>query len=449
MSDCDEFYRKRDTRSEEYLGQPIGHLGRVHVAIDATAAASAAGQLALLALANQLARTSRRITFDLPDPNAVVLALTPFPGTALGDVLLATVRAIDPCGEFTIGAPLQEPCVSIGLGSEVGPGLDWYLGADHAVAHLSRLPVAFTTMPGTLRGAALASCLGAAAVLRQQIDLPVAPRVVSAWNYLEGAAAARGPESLDVLDVGSTLMVGAGAVGAALGYWLYAFGVKGDEWAIIDEDVVKLHNTNRGLPFTPEHAAWPCGEEQGKATIVASLIRGSTAYERWYHDCPELRDRKFDVVLALANDHGVRLQLTHKQAPITLQATTGEDWLSQLHRHVLGRDGCVWCRTGTVVAPRYGCSTAEIERPDGSKTDAALPFLSAASGLMLAVALQRLAADNLAEGAANCWSWDFGSDQKMASRPSVRACQEGCGLVPNRRLRARLTSGSRWAGLVG
>lgn len=448
MRDCEEFYRLRDLRSEEYLGQPIGHSTAVHVAIDAAAAANAAGQLTLLALANQLARTSRHITFAVPDPRVVVLARTPFPGSTLGAVLLATVRAIDPCGEFVLGDRPAGPCVSIGLGSEVGPEFDWYLGADHAIASLSRRPTGFSAVAGTMRGAALASCLGAAAVLREQLGLGVAPRVVSAWNYLEGAAAARGPASLEVLDIGSTLMVGAGAVGAALGYWLHAFGVSGDEWAVVDEDVVKLHNTNRGLAFTAAQAGWPDGEEQRKAAIVAALIPGSTPHARWYHDCPELRSRRFDVVLALANDHGARLQLTNKHAPIALQATTGEDWLSQLHRHVLGRDGCVWCRTGTVVSPRYGCSTAEVAHRDGSKTDAALPCLSAASGLLLASALQRLATGELTDGAANCWSWDFGSEARMASRPSVRSCREGCALVPNQRLRAQLTAGRRWAGFV-
>lgn len=141
-------------------------------------------------------------------------------------------------------------------------------------------------------------------------------------------------------------------------------------------------------------------------------------------------------------------RLTHLHAPVALQATTGEDWLSQVHRQVLGLDGCVWCRTETVVAPRFGCSTGGIEEPDGSKTDAALPFLSASSGLMLATTLQRLAAGELTEGAANCWSWDFESEERMASRPSVRSCQEECALIPNQRLRERLTLESRWARLA-
>lgn len=449
MCECDEFYRLRDLRSEAYLGRSIRDLDAVHVAIDIATAESSAGQLALLTLANQLARINRRITFTVPTPSVSVLARTPFPGTTLGDALLATVRAIDPCGDFTIGARPGEASVSIGLGAQVGRGFDWYVGADLAIAHLGRDATGFTTAPGTMRGAALASCLGAAAVLREQLGLPVVPRTVSAWNYLEDAAAARGPETLEVLDVGTTLMVGAGAVGAALAYWVHAFGVRGSDWTIVDQDAVTLHNTNRALAFTAAHAGWPRGEEQRKAEVIATLIPGSTPYERWYHECAEIRDRKFDVVLALANDHGARLQLTHKQAAIALQATTGEDWLSQLHRHVLGRDGCVWCRTGTVVAPRFGCSTAAVERADGSTMDAALPFLSGASGLMLATALQRLQAGEFTDGPANCWSWDFGSDQRMASRPSVRACREECALVPHQQLRKRLTSSSRWSRLVG
>ena len=448
MTNCVEFYRLRDARSEEYLGQSIVRLSPVHVAIDAAAAKIAAGQLALLALANQLARTSRSITFTVPDAGAPMLVRTPFQGSTLGGVLLATVRAIDPCGDFSIGVR-PEGCLSIGLGAAVGPGFDWYLGADRAIARLSREPVAFATSPGTMRGAALASCLGAAAVLRAQLGLPVATRRISAGNFLEDAAAAPGPESLELIDIGRTLMVGAGAVGAAVAYWLFAFGVRGDEWAVVDEDVVKLHNTNRGLVFTAAHAGWSSGAEAKKAEVVAAIIPGARSYTRWYHDCPEVRDGKFDVVLALANDHGARLLLTHLNAPVTLQATTGEDWLSQVHRHVLGRDGCVWCRTGSVVAPRFGCSTGTVEQPNGSKTDAALPFLSAASGLMLAIALQRLTAGELHEGAANCWSWDFGSDERMASRPSVRSCREGCALVPNQRVRERLTLDSRWARLVG
>jgi hypothetical protein len=445
---CEEFYQLRDRRSVEYLGRAIGDLVPVHVAIDSATAATAPGQLALLALANQLARMSRRISFALPDAGLALLARTPFAGDTLGEALMTTVREIDPWGEFRLGDRQPGRCVSIGLGAEVVPGFDWYLGADRSIAHLSCSPAAFANSAGTMRGAALASCLGCAAVLREQLGLRVVPRTLSAWNYAEGDEAKPGPESLEVLDVGRVLMVGAGAVGAALAFWLHAFGVRGEGWAVVDRDTVELHNTNRGLVFTARNAGWPDGTPANKAVLVAPLIPGATVHERWYHECQELKERTFDVVLALANDHAVRAQLTHRNAAVALQATTGENWLSQLHRHILGRDGCIWCRTGEVKTPVFGCSTGEVEQPDGSRSDAALPFLSAASGLMLATALQRMMTGELTEDAGNCWSWDFYSAYRMTSRPATWACREGCALVPPSTVHQKLTAGTRWAALV-
>lgn len=451
MTDCREFYRLRDRRTVEYTG----HLGvtdvggaPVHVAIDATAAACAPGQLALLALANQLARVHRRITFAVPDRGVPLVVRTPFGGTTLGDALLATA-AIDPCGTFGPGTRPEGHVVSIGLGAHVGEGFDWYLGADRAIAYLHRTPVGFTPSVGTLRGAALASCLGAAAVFRTQLGLTVMPRTLSAWNYAEGAQAVPGPDSLELLDVGRVLMVGAGAVGAGLAYWLHAFGVAGD-WTVIDKDAVELHNTNRGLVFTAAHADWPHlrpEEAAKKAPVVAAVIPGARAFVGWYDECPAARE-KYDVILGLANDRNVRHLIASRNATVTLHATTGANWLSQVHRHIAGRDDCIWCRAGEVQTPLLGCSTGKVERPDGTSSDAALPFLSAASGLMLATALQRLQPGELAVGARNDWRWDFDSPFRMASS-GARRCRDDCRRVHPAHLRQRINEGTRWAALDG
>lgn len=447
MSDCAEFYRLRDRRTIEYLGRPIPNEAPVHVEIDATSAATAAGQLALLALANQLARMHRQMSFRVPDPNVGVLVRTPFAGASLGDVLIRTVTSIDPCGTFVLGTQSPGRCVSIGLGADVTPGLDWYIGADRAVAFLKRSPVGFTSPVGTLRGAGLAACLGCAAVLRTQLGRETSTRELSAWNYAEGKAAEFGPELLVPLDIGRVLMVGGGAVGAALGYWLYVFKADGWQWAVVDGDQVELHNTNRGLAFTARDAGWPEGVAANKAELVASLISSSTPHPRWYHECPELHSEQFDVVLALANDHGVREQLTQLNAVVALQATTGENWMSQLHRHIAGRDGCIWCRTGELRTASFGCSTGAVEHRDGTRSDAALPFLSAASGLMLTTALEKLALGELAEGECNCWTWDFDSSHIMAARPNARKCQDGCALTFPVSVRRQLNAGTKWAGL--
>ncbi len=450
MSDCAEFYRLRDRRTSEYLGGAGLPQAPLHVAVDAAAASCASGQLALLALANQLSRVNRRISFAVPDPGVPVLVRTPFSGATLGEVLLGTVRSIDPCGSFVLGCQPDQSVVSIGLGEHVGTGFDWYIGADGAVAFLNHSPVAFTPRVATLRGAAAASCLGAAALFRAQLGLTVVARVLSAWNYAEGASAVYGPDSLNPIDVGSVLVVGAGAVAASLVYWLRMFGVAGD-WTIVDKDTIRFHNTNRGLIFTAAHAGWPSLKHRQtarKAEVLADLIPGAQALPWWYDECETLRNEQPDVILGLANDRNVRHLLAARSATVTLHATTSANWQSQLHRHITGRDDCIYCRAGEMQQPVFGCSNGIVTLPHGQRTDAALPFLSAASGLMLATSLQRLQGGELAGGSRNDWRWDFDSPFKMATS-GVRRCSEGCRRVAPGHLRRHMNAGNRWHVLDG
>lgn len=445
MNDSEEFYRQRDRRTHEYLGSAVIANRPIHVEVGGDAISSAAGQLALLALANQLARIHRVISFSLPTEEVDVMVETVVPGSKLRHVLLETVRAIDPFGVFRLGAAPPD-ALAIALGSNVGGRADWFIGADRALAFLSKTPVGFTPFPATMRGAALASCLGAAVIFRTCIGRDSKPRVVSAWNYLEESEADPGPFELEPLDIGRVLLVGAGAVGASAVFWLQAFGVVAHDWVIVDGDRVAVHNTNRGLLFTAASAGWAGQTPENKAVLVSRFLPGSVSCDDWYDQC-ELRDKEFDVVLALANDRNVRYLLAHRNAAVSIQATTGENWISQLHRHISGRDDCIWCRTGEIKAPKFGCSTSSVEMPTGEKTDASLPFLSAAAGLMLATALQRLHAGDLSSSQANCLSWDFESGHRMAATPSRFECREGCSIVWPPEVRRETLVKTRWGHL--
>jgi hypothetical protein len=446
VADCAEFYSLRDLRTVEYVGTQPFNVRPVHVAIDDKTALTLAGQLALLALANQLARVHRRITFGLGTPSLPLAVKVPLASGTLGETLLSSVGRIDPCGEFRLGAPPNERVVSLGLGSEVGAGFDWYIGADRAIGELAKSPSGFSNAASTLRGAALASCLGAAAIFRTMIGLETRPRRVSAWNYVEGDDSDPGPETLEPLDVGRVLVVGAGAVAAALVYWLVPIGITGD-WTILDPDELALHNTNRGLIFTPADAGWPDGIPRGKAELLAGFIPGSVSDPSWYHESNFVEDH-YDVVLGLANDHDVRHFIASRSNTVTLHATTGADWLSQLHRHITGLDDCIWCRAGEIKAAAFQCSTSEVKVPGESKTDAALPFLSAASGLMLATALQRLQLGDLANQDRNDWRWDFDSTYRITSS-SFRRCREGCSRIQPADIRRKMNENGRWRELDG
>ena len=207
-------------------------------------------------------------------------------------------------------------------------------------------------------------------------------------------------------------------------------------------DQVELHNTNRGLMFMPSDAGWPHGASRSKAELLASFISGSRWEPDWYHEA-KLVERSYDVVLGLANGHNVRHHIASRNTTVTLQATTGRNWLSQLHRHITGRDDCIWCRAGEVAEPTFGCSTGEIPTPPGERTDAALPFLSAASGLMLATALQRLQSGELADDACNDWRWDFGSTHRMSSF-GVRQCRDTCSRTLPAVVRREMNRENRW-----
>ena len=68
-----------------------------------------------------------------------------------------------------------------------------------------------------------------------------------------------GLERLGPLDVGDVALVGAGAVGQAIVYWLAEFGHEG-QWDVIDADLAALDNTNRSLAIVPADAGWFPGQ---------------------------------------------------------------------------------------------------------------------------------------------------------------------------------------------
>jgi hypothetical protein len=445
--DCAEFYRLRDLRTESYLDQPWHPTSVVRVVVGARSARTEVGQHLVLALTNMLARVHRQILFTLPDQPAPLLTFSVANATDFADAVIETARAIDPCGSFERAAEGGD--IVLGIGPDVESGLDWYLGADRALAYLAERPVVLNTEArGTLRGAGLAACLGAVAAFKEELGWTVVPRIVSAWNYDEGADAESGSADLDELDVGHVLVVGAGAVGSALAYWLRSWGV-GGRWTVVDKDTVELHNTNRGMVFLPAHAGWPSGERRRKAELVAELLPAATAVPKWYHAAKEIHDQRFDLILALANAYGVRSVLARRNATVLLHATTGKNWLSQLHRHVAGHDDCIACRLGDVKEVAFDCSVAEIETAHEEPVDAALPFLSAASGLMLATLLQRLQAGVLLDTTANNWRWDFLSSHRMVAPAGRSKCLAGCTNWYPASVRRAGNAGTAWAHLDG
>jgi hypothetical protein len=444
----EDFYRLRDLRTTAYgieadpLERPVG------IAIGAEAAASPAGQAGALALVNMAARVHRSLHVSAPDAPLLVPTLTG--GTTLADHVFELVTAIDPYNEVRVdptGTGL--PDITVGVGS--GTGAPMAITASRYTGLVTTHPIAIGSDPSTLLGACIAACLGASTLLHLALSSEPVNRSVSLWSLADAPAGPTGPaEPISPLDCGSVAVIGAGAVGSALAYWLRLLGAAGS-WVFVDGDRVELHNTNRGLGLLASHAGWtsegPTLSAAYKSDVTAPLI-DADSYPGWYHDWLADYPEPPDVVIPVANGPGLRAAIGQRGEPILLHAATSQQWTSDLHRHLAEDDGCIDCRLPDESGATLACSTSPIEIASET-VDAALPFLSGAAGVLLVTAMHRLTAGDIKHDSVNHWQLRLDTN----TLPSIRARRWGCAetcvsrrTLP-RELRRRLPRSPRWAHL--
>jgi hypothetical protein len=462
MTASDDFYAARDARTLAY-GITPGMLTRpVGIVVGTDAAGNPAAQATVLALVNLLARVHRSLSLWLPDARLVAPAMVQ--ATSLAEACAATARAIDPYINVALAGPGTRSRTGAGvptiaIGTEVPPGCTIYLGAERFLAVLANRPVPVSADPLTVLGGGLAACLAAGELMRALYGHHARARVASLWNFGEGGAAEAGPElGMSPIDVGDIAIVGAGAVGSAFAYWARQFGHAGD-WAVVDHDQAELHNTNRSMGITAADAGWSAGRAGGKPAAKAELaagLLGAEPYDGWYHQWVAQPGRRPDLILPLANEFDVRRVIGQRGEPVLIHATTSPNWTAELHRHLAGRDGCIGCRLPQPLSGSLRCATGPVPElagappanggEPGRRPDAALPFLSAAAGLLLLTALIQLEHDVFAAHRYNHWRLLFGPGPQVWSR-STHLCVERCQLELAPEIRQTLNQGRRWAHL--
>lgn len=438
------FYAERDARTITYGGQKDALDTTVSLAASATAA-SRAGQVALLAMANMVARTHRRLIVDVM--SAPLRARSMTPAATIEQALAQMVLAINPAILLTINGVRVDDndhgpcsaseavggsCVSVGFGSDASGPCDVWLGWCGGRGQLATSPVSAGDSDADVLGAATAACLGAAAVFHLTHDRSITPMVLNlaerSYDVVGDGDTAEfsnrvGTSTLiDPVDVGDVTLVGAGAVTHGLAWWANEFGYRGS-WTVIDGDIAELSNTNRCMGMSAADAGWRDGisgttTPAAKASVVAALLKAvplATWYEEWAATDPP----RSDVVLLLANERGVRASVAACGEPVLMHATTSADWTAELHRHLPAVDDCPACRIPSTAVPTFACSTGPVDAEDPTSGDAALPFLSATAGLMLLVALTQLdPAESLMAARHNRWRVYFGN-AGFQLRPSV------------------------------
>ncbi|MHA3021834.1 hypothetical protein ACXPWS_16480 [Mycobacterium sp. BMJ-28] len=435
------FYAARDGRTRQYGAQE--HALDTHVLLTALQISSTrCGQLALLAAVNMVARTHRTISVDLtpaPLKSAALIA-----ADTIEQAVIGTVLAINPAAVLIVNGvrrdtndltPVHpEPVVGLGLGPVVSRRCHMWVGWSGGRAHLSTQPTVCGSSDTDILGAATAACVGVAALFHLTHGRRMTPMVLNLVDRASAAVAEPGSIDPDhpvlgvttntvggVIDVGDVHLIGAGAVSHGLAYWVRELGSNGT-WTVIDGDHADLTNTNRCVCMTAAQAGWPAGlptaAPVAKADALAASLTGGSE-PLWFDQWAATNPPRADLTLVLANERGVRAHAAALGEPILLHATTSASWTAELHRHLARADDCPACRIPDLDTPAFACSSGPTGTASTS-ADAALPFLSAAAGLMLAIALQQISPDHpLTTGRHNHWRLCF--EETLQLRGSIHA----------------------------
>jgi len=241
-------------RTRQYTGgllptRPVG------VTAGAKTSATVAGQSAILTATNLLARAHNHLIVAVPPVDLKVS--TPFPHGTLPGACTSLALAVNPDITVEVNSTLPTGTVGIGVGAGAPPAT-LYVGGRRWTALLAPEPLEIDPAPSSILGVMMGVLLAAGAAFRLAAGLPARmDRAVSLWE-MSSTAASTGPAEAGPVDVGSVWLVGAGAVGSSLAWWLHLVGVRGS-WVVIDGDLPVVHNLNRSLGLVAADAGRPAG----------------------------------------------------------------------------------------------------------------------------------------------------------------------------------------------
>ena len=387
-----------------------------------------------------LARAHRRIVV-VGELDRELACRDPFGRNNLEEAVTGLARDVNPFIDIKVAARIAggDSLITIGIAepAEVQVGFaGWSAEFGKGVSVVDG--------PTSVMGAILGACLAAATAFHRQLGTRGVPTgTYSLWDHVRPSSRI-GPDVDGALDVGRVLQVGVGAVGAALNYWMAYLGFLGP-WTLVDGDDVDVTNLNRQLFFLAADAGWR-GASRNKALVVAGRL-GAQALPspRMYGEDQSIVDADYDVILALANEGGVRPALQARPEPVLLHATTTRNWTAISHRHVAGVDDCIVCRLPAEEDPSFICSAGEVRAT--ARNDASLPFLAGLAGALLLRNLIALQKGELVQRSTNFASVNVKEPTPITSEYQW-SCREGCSARLPDDLRRRLGASSRYADLV-
>ncbi|QND61676.1 ThiF family adenylyltransferase [Mesorhizobium huakuii] len=389
--DQQQFYDRLNDRMLRYGASPLDQTQVVAITASPDYLASYDGQVATLVASNLLGRLSPSVQVGFPD--IPIHPRLPWAGRSLVEHALDGMRAADPFGSY-------------GTRQVTAGDFRFHLGPDghNTVIHGSGWNAYIGPGPSPLSpiesdvgiGAALAVVLGAAHLFRTRFGAMTESFACNAWDWTD--VPKRVEFSPVEVSLGHVMTAGLGSVGSAANYFL-ALATRDFRASLIDHDGIGIHNITRSPIFTDAHAK----VDMAKVDAVAAFLRRA-GVEDVAVDAVALHESALwslreagstDILISAANEFNVRYHIEMGFPPIQFYATTGRNWQATLMRHVPGAKACSLCvfppdeKYAPTTCATDG-STASQTTVEEKRTDAALPFLSFAAGLMTAAEVLKL-----------------------------------------------------------
>lgn len=437
----EDFYSRRDDRTEQCVGPGDYQKRSCCVVIDTWFTQSHGGQIAAIATCDLLARWCRTVTIVVPGI-PLVPALT-WLGADLGEAILARMREADPFGTFDRVATAPDGAdfyIALGVAQPLQAherttyvaGTGWWVSVSDAPQNQCEPAISPVA-------ALVAAALGVARVFMLAIGTRGALDHGAAINVYRMSAGPldSGPPFPEVVEVGALLCIGAGAVASSTLYGLALVGVC-SAVTIVDRDTLGIENIARQPTATVRQAGQP------KADALAASLAGSSLIivprSMWWDEFTSAHGETlgaFDVWLPLANERNVRASVQANVPPLQVHASTARDWQCSFGRHIPELDDCLVERfPDTSGAAPFLCSSGDIVVRTGKRADAALPFLSLLAGTLVVADLVRLSMTGYPQ-VDNMLTIDLKGDtlnpQRLA-RSRTPACP-ACGYGFTRRVR--------------
>lgn len=248
----------------------------------------------------------------------------------------------------------QTPTMNVVIAPDVGPG-SLQVWAEGWLAYLNAMPVT-RVMDTNPIGACVAAAFAAAEIFKELVGgAPMRPGVRIVRNtklvfsaYDHRLAEGPNPPLPAEIDLGDTLLVGAGGIASAFTFGAAALPALGGALAIVDDDDFDETNENRHLVAPPGAT----GPKAVWCANVLSFVPGVRAYVRDVQaHYATLNDREPDVVALAVDDDGVRRWVQSRLPRVVLNAATGEIGDIRLSRHTYSQGACLACIAVADLAP--------------------------------------------------------------------------------------------------